>query len=110
MKFVSIVFILAFYIGNSIFSQTELQKKYLIQYGQVWSMLKYFHPKPSLMNWDAVLLSDFDKVHKCQSNDSFNLVISTLIQRCRDYELNPRKIYSASLFNQSFDFLGKNTF
>lgn len=101
---------LFFFIVHSLQAQTDIQKRYLVQYGQAWGVLKYFHPKPSEMNWDKVLLNDFDKVQKCQSKDTFNILISSLINRCGDYTLKPRKVDSLSFFFQSFEFLVKNDF
>ena len=103
MKFLFKIVILFFFSVNTIYTQTDSQKHYLVQYGQVWGVLKYFHPKPSSMNWDEVLLKDFDKVQKCQSKDTFNILISSLINRCGDYTLKHRKVDSSSFFPQSFE-------
>ena len=107
---VFLIVILFFVSVNSLNAQTNNKKHYLVQYGQVWGVLKYFHPKPSSMNWDEVLLKDFDKVQKCQSKDTFNILISSLINRCGDYTLKHRKVDSSSFFFQSFEFLDKNDF
>jgi len=51
MKFVSIVFILAFYIGNSIFSQTEQQKKIS---DSIRASLEYAKVFPSKTEFDEL--------------------------------------------------------
>ena len=102
MKVLFLIVILFFFSVNSIHAQTDSHKHYLVQYGQVWGVLKYFHPKPSSMNWDEVLLNDFDKVQKCQSKDTFNLIVSSLINRCGNYTLKPRKVDSSSFFFSKF--------
>lgn len=89
--------------------QHEIQKEYLVVYGQIWGFLKYFHPSPSEQDWDKVLLNDFDGINKCVNDSSFNVLISTMIDNCGSFEPNKRVVADSLKFQESFEWIENNT-
>lgn len=86
-------------------SQNEHQNDRLVIYGQVWGFLKYFHPAPSVQNWDQVLLDNFDKVKKCEDDLSFNDLLVKLIAACSDYKAKSRIVQDSMQFRESFEWM-----
>lgn len=91
-------------------AQNEIRKEYLVAYGQVWGFLKYFHPEPSKQNWDNVLLNDYENLVKCDTDEAFNELISSVIEQCGDYILKKRAIPDSMKFNMSYHWIEKGLF
>lgn len=105
LKLKILTFIIFASFSLSLIGQNELQQSYLTSYGQVWGFLKYFHPKPSELNWDNVLLNDYAEIIKCQTNEEFSILIDDLIANCGDYNGEQRDIVDSLNFKQSYMWL-----
>lgn len=91
------------------FSQNATQTEYLVVYGQVWGFLKYFHPEPSNLDWDQVLIDDFESVKNCSSDTELNTILDKLIGRCPDYTPKSRAVADSMKFNESYEWLENKT-
>ena len=98
------LFLFALLFSFNSISQTTTQSN-LITYGQVWGFLKYFHPKPSKMDWDQVLIKDYDQLKSCGSQDQFDQILDDLISTCGDYKPKKRNIEEYLLFTESMEWL-----
>lgn len=91
-------------------AQNEIRKEYLVAYGQVWGFLKYFHPEPSKLNWDNVLLNDYENLVKCNTDEAFNELISSVIEQCGDYVFKKRVIPDSMKFTMSYHWIENGLF
>lgn len=103
MKTVITLFILI--ISTPLFGQNNTQSNYLVNYGQVWGFLKYFHPETNKQDWDRVLLNDYSRVHKCSSDQEFNEIISNLLDHCGNFKPEKRDINDSLKFSECFEWL-----
>lgn len=90
------------------FGQDDTKQDYLVEYGQVWGFLKYFHPAPSQQDWDQVLLKDFTAVQNCASDSAFNAIVSKMIDNCGSYKPQIRVVVDSLKFDESFEWMNNN--
>jgi carboxyl-terminal processing protease len=107
VSFLIICFLFAF---NTLKAQTINNTNYLVAYGQVWGFLKYFHPGPSTMDWDNVLILDYEKLRNCSTDTSFNVLITHLIDTCSIYKRVERKMPDSLVIHNSFEWIDQNLF
>jgi carboxyl-terminal processing protease len=103
LKIIALFFF--FLTSYSSFSQTTKSDEYLTVYGQVWGFLKYFHPKPSELDWDKQLLANYENIKSCANDNEFNNHVSTLIKLCGSYKKQAHKIGSKLTFEMSFEWM-----
>jgi C-terminal processing protease CtpA/Prc len=100
--------ILVFFLPSFSFSQ-EIDKttcKYLSTYGQVWGFLKYYHPKPSKMDWDKVLLDNYSDLREINTNSEFDSELRELVSYCNEIKIQKDVIsIPDSLQLDSFDWM-----
>jgi len=100
--------ILVFFLSFSSFSQ-EIDKttcKYLSTYGQVWGFLKYYHPTPSKMDWDEILLDNYSDLREINTNSEFNSELRELMSYCNEIKIQKDVIsIPDSLQLGSFDWM-----
>jgi len=66
--------------------------KNLAVYGQVWGFLKYYHPKPSKIDWDKVLLDSYNDVKQVKSVYELNNKLYKLLEFCPKRKIRDKKI------------------
>ncbi len=85
--------LLFLFIGlfSSTYSQTTFQINNLAAFCKVWGFLKYYHPYPSRksVDWDTVLVNNYQKVKAAQSKEEFNGILLSITQKTG--ELKPVK-------------------
>ena len=89
----------------SVSAQNQEQQRFLVEYGQYWGFLKYFHPTPSGQNWDDVLLDDFEKVKSASSRDEFNIIVNSLFDKCETPNYQKRNLIDSLRFAESFEWI-----
>lgn len=81
----------------------------MIRYGQVWGFLKYFHPHPSTVDWDARLLNDFSILDQGSSVE-VEKCIEALIAACPVNKGITRDTAAMDIMKGTFDWMDETPF
>lgn len=90
------------------FSQTltEIQAKRVAEFGKVWGLMKYYHPRlaDGSLNWNDTLRNYIFKVKNCSSDQEFNSLLSKLFRDIGNYPVDRKKfLKSEKYYTQTFE-------
>ena len=89
------------------FSQTltDIQSKRIAEFGKVWGLMKYYHPRlaPGNLNWNDTLRSHISRVKDCSSEHEFNSLLRNLLENIGNYRADRIFIKSKKYYTQTFE-------
>src|SRR5258708_33022901 len=106
MKKIILLVFIVLTISKS-FSQalTGIQSKRIAEFGKVWGLMKYYHPRlaPGNLNWNDTLRSYISRVKDCSSEHEFNSLLRNLLENIGTYRADRNFIKSKKYYTQTFE-------